>query len=203
MCAVCCRGVRHLRRQRLSGRQGPPLPAAAPARAAPEAAEGAPPKRGQPGSLTTQQMERIQENRRLALQRRALNVQAAAASADSVAPGAPAAPAAEALAPAELARASPEASEAQALPAETPQCVICRADMLLEESRLALPCGHVLHSACIQRHAECTHIALLSMRACSGARCSHSRRRQGPDRRKRVPRQMFGKEPRGRMVSVS
>ena len=65
--------------------------------------------------------------------------------------------AAEALAPAELARASPEASEAQALPAETPQCVICRADMLLEESRLALPCGHVFHEACIQQYADCTH----------------------------------------------
>ena len=102
-------------------------------------------------------MERINENRRLALQRRALNVQAAAASADSVAPGASAAPAAEALAPAELARASPEASEAQALPAETPQCVICHADLLLEESRLALPCGHVFHEDCIQRYAECKH----------------------------------------------
>ena len=84
-------------------------------------------------------------------------MQAAAASADSVAPGASAAPAAEALAPAELARASPAASEAQALPAETPQCVICRADMLLEESRLALPCGHVFHEGCIQRCVACTH----------------------------------------------
>ena len=68
-----------------------------------------------------------------------------------------AAPAAEALAPAEPARAAPEVPEAQALPPEAPQCIICRADMLLEESRLALPCGHVFHEDCIQRYAECKH----------------------------------------------
>ncbi|MCP4241959.1 MAG: hypothetical protein GY772_15495, partial [bacterium] len=27
--------------------------------------------------------------------------------------------------------------------------------MLIEEARLALPCGHAFHESCIERYAEC------------------------------------------------
>ena len=52
--------------------------------------------------------------------------------------------------------------------------------MLLEESRVALPCGHVLHEACIQRYAECKHCPIES--ACV-FRCSPQPQPETPEAR--------------------
>ena len=38
------------------------------------------------------------------------------------------------------------------------KCVICLAIMTMEEERLALPCAHVFHEACITQYADCKGI---------------------------------------------
>ena len=139
-------GVRHLRRQRLSGRQGP--------RCQQQPQQGRRQRqqkehRPTVGSQAVRRLSRWSVSKKTA----GLRFRGGRLMCRPLARQQP--HAAEALAPAELARASPEASEAQALPAEAHPRAICRAYMLLEESRVALPCGHVLHEDCIQRYAEC------------------------------------------------